>query len=237
MLYDPIKSLLTWFKPFQKPVLVCIHGFGVRRSIEFQPLKTYFENLGYQVIIPNLFDQTIEDDNNPKQWIQRAEQIVEDLHENNKDFIVIGFSMGGVIASHLCAHYPAQKLILLAPAFEYITVKNVSDSAEKKVRTLVRKPIPVSNEYPPLPESFTVAFREVVRIAKGSIKKINSPTLIFHGTQDDVIPLRSSQHAYQKIPHEEKYLFILQDVPHRILDDKTYQKEVLAQIHHFIETK
>jgi len=237
VLYDPIKNLLTWFKPFQKPVLVCVHGFGVRRSVEFLPLKTYFENFGYQVIVPNLFDQTIEDDNDPKLWIQRVDELVKSLHDNQQEFVLIGFSMGGVIASLLCKRYRAQKLVLLAPAFEYITVKNVSGSAEKKVRTLVRMPAPISTEYPPLPESFTVAFREVVKLSKTSIKDVLCPTLIFHGTQDDVIPLRSSQNAYRRIPHTKKHLFILQDVAHRILDDKIYHREVLAQIQYFIESK
>jgi esterase/lipase len=235
MLYDPIKNFLTWFQPFKKPSLVCIHGFGVRRSLEFTPLKTYFENLGYQVYIPNLFDQTIVEDNDPSMWIGRAEKTIKDLIERKQDIVLIGFSMGAVIASHLSTLYPTVKLILLAPAFEYLTVKNVSESAEKRVRTLVRLSKTINNIYPPLPDSFTPSFREVIRLTKSSVNEIQCPTLIFHGTQDEVIPTRSSEYAYRKIPHMQKYLYHLEGVNHRILDDERYQKDILAQIQHFIE--
>lgn len=52
--------------------------------------------------------------------------MVDELTAQNADVILIGFSMGGVIAAHLAAVKPVKKLILLAPAFNYINVGNAA---------------------------------------------------------------------------------------------------------------
>ena len=54
--------LLTLFNQESKHLLYCVHGFGVRRSHEYDTLRAYFEPLGYTIEAPLLFDQTQLDD-------------------------------------------------------------------------------------------------------------------------------------------------------------------------------
>lgn len=231
---------MTWlsklFKHDTKPLLYCIHGFGVRRTHEFDTLRTYFEPLGYTIEAPLLFDQTQLDDIDAKQWIARAEEPLKELFKTHPRIILIGFSMGGVIASELARRYPVDRLVLIAPGFEYITAKAVIETVGDKARQILRLPdnVVVQGEYPELPDHFTNTFRDVVAKCKESIAQVHCPVLIFHGTTDQTIPVRSSDYAYDQIPHKRKRLFILKNVPHRILDEKDINQDVLKIMHEFI---
>jgi len=228
-----ITTILDSIGSIRKPVIYAVHGFGVRRTDEFIPLKIYFESHGYQVITPVLFDQTDLNDIDAKMWIRRAEDGLAQLLRQKRRVWLVGFSMGGVIAAHLARILPVERLVLLAPAFEYITVKTVTDAAEGIARQIIRRPKQSVSEYAPLPDEFSSVFRIVISECKDDIAFVHCPVLIFHGTADETIPVRSSEGAYLKIPHSDKRLFVIQDVPHRILDEPNVNQDVLKLIHDF----
>jgi esterase/lipase len=225
-----------WRKLFpQKPVVVAIHGFGVRRSIELAPLVTEFSLKGHRVITPNLFDQTDETDIDAALWIERAENVIAaEIGAGNRVWL-LGFSMGGVIASHLASLYPVERLVLLAPAFDYVSTRLVKLKVQEIMDDLLNRPGPES-DYPPLPESFKSVFQDVIARCGPSITEVTCPVLLLHGTDDEVIPVRSSEGAYAKIPHDRKRLFILKGVQHRILDS-SINADVLMLIHNFFTGK
>ena len=110
---------------FKKAVLV-IHGFagGVydeEKLINYLQLNKSFDVFSYT--LPghekNLSKVNYED------WMDKSIEQVEWLIQNNyKTIYVIGHSMGGVIASFLATKYKQiKKIVLAAPAFEYLQVK------------------------------------------------------------------------------------------------------------------
>ena len=225
-----------WHKLFpQKPVVVAIHGFGVRRSIELAPLVSAFRSKGHRVITPNLFDQTDATDTDAAQWIERAENAVATEIGAGHRVWLVGFSMGGVIAAHLASLYPVERLVLLAPAFDYVSTRLVKLKVQEIMDDLLNRTTPES-EYPPLPDSFKAVFQTVVARCGPSVAKVTCPVLLLHGTEDEVIPVRSSEGAYAKIPHDRKRLFILKGVQHRILDS-SINADVLMLIHNFFTGK
>ncbi|MEG0177575.1 alpha/beta hydrolase [Anaerorhabdus sp.] len=211
-----------------KPVIVCFHGFGRRRSDEFIPLVKAFKD--YEVITPNFYDLTDETDNDWTHWINRAESVLTDLASDGRRIIIIGFSMGGVIASYLANKPNVEKLILLAPAFEYINIGNATDL----VTSIFDKKEKEESPYPEIPSSFTIAFVNLVNNCKIAVEDIHVPTCIFHGLEDDVIQYSSSRKFYKKIPATEKHLFLIEDVHHRILDDSHHAKYTIECIKQFI---
>lgn len=225
--------LNRFFKGEDKPIIYCVHGFGIRRTHEYNVLKYYFENLGYKVVIPEIFDQTKMDDIDHHKWLSRVEEpLIELLSQNNRIWM-IGFSMGGVIASYLASKFKVERLVLLAPAFEYVTVRAILDTVEGVARQIIKRPEPLPKDYPPLPDNFTNTFKGIVSSCKDSIKRVDCPILIFHGTEDETIPIRSSDYAYESIYHRNKRLFILKDVPHRILDEVPINQDILKMINDF----
>jgi len=222
------KNIFTFLH--KKPMIVCIHGYGKRRTHEFNALYLYFSKKGYSISMPELFDQTNPLDTDPHMWIRRAEIAVENALLSHRKVIIIGFSMGGVIASYCAMKYSIHQCFLIAPAFEYITIKLVRNLVSSKVTSRFIAPLPSHGPYPDLPEHFNNTFTEVVALTKLSIKGVKCPVVIFHGTEDERIPVRSSEYAYNHIEHNNKKLILFQGAFHRLLDDTKYQQDILQII-------
>ena len=78
-----------------------------------------------------MYDLNNPNDANYKDWVQRCEAKLSLAIKENPNVILIGFSMGGVIASYLASIYKVQSLILCAPAFEYLDIKKVTGLFKK----------------------------------------------------------------------------------------------------------
>lgn len=222
-------------KKKKKPVIIAIHGFGERRVDQLIPLKNYFEEKGYQVDCPVLFDCSNENDTNGEDWIQRAKSCIE-AHLNKKEEIVLcGFSMGGVIASSLATQYRISKLILIAPAFNYMTISNVKDAVTKYLENKEEKPR--NSNYVPMPASFTTTFREIVDQYKNDIEKVSCPTIIFHGTEDETISYSSSKKVIKKLSKQQSALVLLNDGTHHLLEDEINSKILLETAYAFLLDK
>ena len=219
-------------KKKELPTIVGIHGFGMRRTTELRPLVDYFEKIGYNVICPVIFDLSNEEDNNMDLWISRCELVVDELLKDNKQIILVGFSMGGVIASKIAAERHIKKLILIAPAFTYLTINNAVNFISKSVNLQDSK-----NKQPELPSTFFKTFTTIVDTYKDKINNIIAPCLIIHGIDDEVIPYNSSCKAIKKIKNSNAHLIILDSCKHRVLDDQKYSRLALENINLFINNK
>lgn len=216
-------------KQNEKPIIVCFHGFGRRQKDEFLSLQRILKD--YEFVIPNLYNIEDETDTDWTHWISRAENAINDLVNSGKKIILVGFSMGGVIATYCATKPNVEKLILLAPAFEYINLNN----ATEYVASLFEKKEKDDSPYPELPSSFTTTFTSLVNNCRPTIDDIQVPTLIFHGLEDEVIHYSSSRKFYKKIPASVKHLYLIEDVHHRILDDEQHGEFTIDCIHTFIE--
>lgn len=225
-------EFLKFRKQERRQVVVALHGFGRRRTDEFLPLKNFLAAKNIELILPELFNPRNPQDVDPQKWIQRAEEVVDQLAAQNAEVILVGFSMGGVIAAHLAAVKPVKKLILLAPAFNYINVANAADYITGWFSSPEKKEQP--DPYPPLPADFTSVFMNVVDLLKQDAALVECPVLIFHGTDDETISVSSSRKIYKKIPAAQKGLIMLEGVGHAILDDPVYASLTLNTIAAFI---
>ena len=106
--------------PKTKPVILTIHGYGRRRKHEFDNLALWGKKDGYDIVQFDMYDLFDEEDHDWMCWVQRAKDQLDQYKKTNRDIYLVGFSMGGVIASYLAAMVPVKKLVLLAPAFSYI---------------------------------------------------------------------------------------------------------------------
>lgn len=228
-----MKSIIKSFRNRNKAILI-VHGYSKRRWHALDPLIAYLEAEGYPLFYPAIYNTQDEGDYNAHEWVQR---IIAEAQKISKQFdkvYVIGFSMGGVVASAVAASVKVNRLILLAPAFEYITFENIKN----KVRhSLLPKTIETDTNYPPIPLSFEKTFKDVVKEYKNSIQFVSCPLLIIHGSKDSRIPLSSSYFAYEKTSSFHKQLICLEGVNHNLVEDLTYNSQIFSLIHSFIEKK
>ncbi len=201
----------------KRPVVVTVHGFGARTSHEMDDLAAFLKQNHYDVVQFNLYDINDPTDANIKAWIERAEQALQNAFRKTDEVYLLGFSMGGVIASYLATLFPVKCLILVAPAFHYINLQ-MAKTATKKTFSSSSSSTKVSPS-----RAQTKAFTEIVNMYKESIAHIECPVLILHGTKDEVIDYSSSVSEYKRIPHERKRLLLVEGAPHRMLYTKAFE--------------
>ncbi len=211
----------------KKPVFILIHGFGKRKTDEMNYLKSFLSNQPFDVVVPSLFNEEVEN-NSWSLWVSNAKNAVEPYIKENRDVYVLGFSMGGVIASYIATAFNVKKLILVAPAFEYFTLttfRSVLDNTKTEE----------DEKYESLPESFYPIFMEVVNNLKNSIDHITCPTLFLCGTEDEVISPEVSKQYFTRLSIQQKSLVYLQDGKHRLLEDDINGKVACKLILDFIK--
>lgn len=223
-MFDKIKKWIKKEKlPSQKHVIVCIHGFGTRQMREYDNFK-YWNNDEFQLHTFDIYVLKSGMDYRPEIWIQRCESTIESFLNAGYKVDVVGFSMGGVLAAHVAAKYDIGRLFLISPAFDYMSVSNVLSKAKE----LFTKKESDDAAKPSIPLRYTQTFTEVVRLCKDDISNVKCPVCFVHGDKDEVIPVRSSIHAFEKITHQNKNLFIIHNGTHRLMTQKasgyeTYQ--------------
>lgn len=217
-------------------VIITIHGFGVRREHEMDDFKEFAQNHLPEVITFNLFDIENEEDNDFHLWVKRAEDVLIQAINSKKKVYLLGFSMGGVIASYLASKYSIEKLILIAPAFIHFNLENYTNIAIKSGKKLINKK---EDEIvsPSLPKSFYSGFMDCVKEHKNAIQHVSCPVLILQGDEDEVISTKSSTWAFAQIPHEQKQCLFLHLGKHRLLTDPHVKNIAFLLIEEFIKNR
>ena len=214
---------------FRTAVLV-IHGF-CGSLWENENLVNYlqqFRNLDvYAYTLPD-HEKDFLTKSDYKKWISSTELHVQKLLKRYNKVILIGHSMGGVIASYLATKYKIHKLILIAPAFEYLNFEqNKADILKPKSKkddgAIYNEVVSKLIRYSPLVLN---EFRKLVKEYKEVIKEVNTSTLILHGNDDELVPLSSSEYAFNNIKTKDKNLTIIKGGRHRIF--LTAQNETIC---------
>lgn len=241
-MFEKLKSRLLAYtkqedtkKQKQQPVLITIHGYGRRRKHEMDNLALWSEKEGYEIVQFDMYDLFDEQDNDWMKWVTRAKNVVNTYELANREIYLLGFSMGGVIASYLAATSSnVKKLILIAPAFQYLHMDTITSVISKGAAGLFSSDKDKKPEIE-IPRSFYGAFMDLVKALKRYIGEVQCPVLILHGDEDEVIPLRSSTWAFERIPHEQKKLIILHGGHHRLLMDQKVNWETYQIVKLFLD--
>lgn len=104
-----------------RPVVMLIHGMWSRPPI-WDNFRTFFEGRGYRVVVPVLRHHTIEpgDTPNPELAVTSLADYADDLAKTIRKLdrkpLVVGHSMGGLLAQMLAARNLTLAVVALAPA-------------------------------------------------------------------------------------------------------------------------
>lgn len=110
---------LRWFGPARGPIMVCVHGLSTP-SFVWEGLGPRIGDLGYRVLVMDLFGRGYSDRPEGPQdsafFIEQVEAVMA-AEGVQDDITLLGFSMGGAIATAMVAKEPSRyrRLILVAP--------------------------------------------------------------------------------------------------------------------------
>lgn len=205
---------------------LCIHGFTGDPS-EVEPLVRHLnKHTKWQIAAPTLpgHGQSLQLKGiHYRQWIEHAEQELKQLLRTCDTVYVVGFSMGGLIASYLAVHYPIKKLILLSAAAYYVNPKQIAQDVVEMVRDARKGRLPENELFvrykrkiKETPITATLQFRKLVANVKPILANVNIPTLIAQGQSDGIVPPKSAQYLYDHIGTTRKKLIYLKDSKHLI---------------------
>ena len=225
-----------------KKAILLIHGFA-GGAYDYGDLPNDLELINnYKVFTYTLpgHNKSIINNVTKEDWIKKSEyQIEKIINHGYKDIYVIGHSMGGVIASYLASKYKeVKKLVLAAPAFQYFKFENnkinILESI-KVVPTLFKdydKSEVISRIFK-VPVSTIREFTSLVKEHHDDIKNIKCPTLIIHGTKDEIVPNSSTAYVYDNIKSSSVLLVEFENLTHDLFINDRYDEVKNLIINYF----
>jgi predicted esterase YcpF (UPF0227 family) len=178
-----------------------LHGFASSpHSSKAQYLKQRFAERKVNLLVLDLNQPDFSSLTLTRQ-LQQVESIITDLAT---PVTIIGSSLGGLTAAWLGEkHHQVQRLILLAPAFEFLqhwlpTLGDERVNAWRETNSLL-----VYHYGEKQPRQLHYHFVEDVQRYPSQALQRPILTLILHGCRDEVIPIEESRHYCQSRPWVE----------------------------------
>ena len=214
-----------------------IHGIGGER-FEIEPLNQYLIKEKIMTICPQLKGHTGRrkdlDGVSYQDWIESAEEGLIELTSKCEKVVLIGFSMGGLIAFHLALKYNIQGMVTLNTPIYYWDKKRIALNLlnDLKTRKFSSSKFYLKSAIA-LPLSALINFRLLLSKSKPLLKQIRTPFFVGQGLLDDSVNYRSAEYIYQKVLSEKKELRFYQNSNHLIClgeDQTAVCKDVLSFI-------
>lgn len=169
---------------------IYLHGFASSpQSKKAKDLCDRFAQINIPLAIPDLNQDNFTD----LTLTRQLRQIESDYLTGDQPVTLIGSSFGGLTAAWLGQTHPeVERVILLAPAFGFLSHWITRLGYEQMHQWKGEGFLPVYHygEEKMLPISYGFA-EDAAQYRESEIQR-EVPTLIVHGTQDEVIPLQSS---------------------------------------------
>lgn len=171
-------------------------------------------------------------------WIDASEKELNEILKTYKKVTIVAHSMGTIIAVHLASKYKQiEKLVLISPAFIFGSFKQNTKDLGRILKREVDEELGTGFEgsltkFFHIPKSVMIEYLKMASKNKVNISKVSCPTLILHGLEDNVIPVKSSEFVYQNLTCK-KDLVLIRNVRHQVFKSK--KKDIITNyIYRFI---
>lgn len=179
---------------------IYLHGFASSpKSVKVQYLRERFATLQIDLKVPDLN----QGDFSQLTMTRQLRQVEAEFPSNTVPVTVIGSSFGGLTAAWLGQQLQVQRLVLLAPAFQFLSQWYRALGEEKLKRWQAEQYLMVYHygEKRSLPLSYEFILDAAQYRDEQLLRPI--PTLILHGCQDEVIPIQASRDFARERPWVE----------------------------------
>ena len=205
-----------------------IHGFSAKKEDNeyfIQYLKKHHNIDLHTFTLPGHEEDKVTYVSYQK-WLDKAEK--EFLSLKSKKVILIGHSMGAIIAAHLASMHSVKKLILLSPAYYFGSLKQNEEDLKNLFKNK-KGDTGFEGCFSKMKHVSLRSFMEYIKlshIGRHDISNITCPVLIMHGDKDPVIRLKSSEYVLKKLKSKKEFVLI-KDVRHQLF--KSAKKEMISK--------
>lgn len=223
-----------------KKAVLFIHGLSAKKedNIYFLDQMKKYRNIEiYSFTLPGHENDTVTKATG-KDWLEKSEEELKQVLKRHKKVTIVAHSMGTILAVNLASRYKeVEKLVLISSAFIFGNFKQNKDDLVKIITHKVDEEVGTGFEgalkkFFTIPKSVMIEYKKLADNNKENIKKIKCPTLIMHGSIDNVIPLKSSEFVYNNLTCH-KDLVIIKNVRHQVFKSKKKDK-ITKYIYNFI---
>ena len=224
-----------------------LHGY-TGGPHEVEPLVDYLKkHTDWNLEVPTLPGhgedlQLIDPDLSYETWLEAAEKSLISLKEMYDTVYIIGFSMGGMIGAYLAAKYKVDKLVLIATARRFISIKQMLLDAGDLIRGVIKKDFNDHYMYlwfkekrGKVPFRANMEFIKLVKYTRAYLKELHIPVFIAQGQQDGVVPANTTYYLDKEIPTKNKEIVLFDEAKHQLClgEDKD---TLIHMVHQFLRT-
>jgi carboxylesterase len=224
-----------------KTGVLLIHGF-TGGPFEVQPFADFIsERTDWTLKIPTLpgHGEKLDLKNlSAESWMMEAELALKELKRTVDRVIIVGFSMGGLIAMYLSMRYKIDRLVLLSAAAKYISAPRIFEEVQSAIVAAAKGKIADHSLYhlyeyklTHTPVTSAVEFLRVVKMVEPYYKMIEIPVCIVQGERDGIVPVSSAEFIFDNIGSPDKRLIHSKNGEHLICysdDCEDWFSKVLA---------
>lgn len=196
--------------------VLLLHGF-TGSPASMRPWAHFLQELGISVRVPRIpgHGTSWQDLNRTKwqSWPERAEADLFELMERNQRVFIFGLSMGGANTLHLAAKH-SSKLSGIAlvnpmihipdPTIKFIEIIKFITPKRPSVGDDIKKPGVTEWGYDALPMKGVAQLNRFLKETRRNLKSINCPVLLFHSTEDHVLPVSNTEIIMEELGTADK---------------------------------
>lgn len=210
-----------------KTGVLFLHGF-TGGPYEVEPFVDYVKKeTDWEVVVPTLTGhgavlELEKKEARAERWISEAIVHYRRLSQRVDRVIVVGFSMGGLLAIYLAAHFPIDRLVLLSAAAQYVNVPQLAEDlwikAQGKSISSLPQRLHRAYDYKltHTPPRAVVQFLRIWSYVKQFYEKVSAPVCLVHGTKDAIVPIEASYELFERLGSKEKQLVIAEGSKHHV---------------------
>lgn len=178
--------------------ILLLHGFAGSRD-EVRPLYECLQGENYLIEMPCLTGHEGEKAKLAKahyeDWILDAETSYLRLSEKCEKIMIVGFSMGGLLAVNLC-HYNPTALITINTPIYYWNPKIIVENLYREPRTYLKKYVSASLSKP---ITALTQFQKLLTKTKPIFQKVECNALVIQALDDDTVHCKSADDIYHHL--------------------------------------
>ena len=245
--------------------IVLYHGF-ITDDTDFGDLYQHIDGI-YDKVIRCIFPGHGKVPNYKLFTVEETFRVALEEFDNAKaefDVVdVIGFSMGGAMATYVANHREVGKLVLLAPANKYLNPRAPFSAAKfwyEKIKKTITSltsgektkdvfnhemsvyfengKISLETAWKKMIPNYTIktltVFNKVIKKCNEGLESIDNEVLIVWGKLDQLVPIDSVEWLYSISKNEKKSLLVLDDISHLMLVSKN-SEHVVKKITAFLK--